>query len=84
MELCVCQELNDVVFTALLKALVAPNAGSISWWPVRASAAAALASLLQVPSLASLNPVKTKKNKNKCRVLWVPCPLWDVRFAIVM
>jgi len=48
------QELSDIVYTALLKALVAPNAGSVSWWPVRASAAAALASLLQVLTLSSV------------------------------
>ncbi|KAG0569597.1 hypothetical protein KC19_6G101400 [Ceratodon purpureus] len=44
---CLPEELCENVYTALLKALVAPNAGTTSWWPVRASAAAALACLLQ-------------------------------------
>lgn len=47
-NLLIFQELCENVYTALLKALVAPNAGTTSWWPVRASAAAALASLLRV------------------------------------
>lgn len=48
-ELAVClpDELNQEIYDALLKALVAPNVGNISWRPVRASAAGALAALLQ-------------------------------------
>ncbi len=42
------------MYTALLKALLAPNTGGLSWRPVRASAAGALSSLLQVlPALIS-------------------------------
>nr|PNR26439.1 hypothetical protein PHYPA_031014 [Physcomitrium patens] len=41
------QELCEEVYNALLKALLAPNAGGVSWRPVRASAAGALSSLLQ-------------------------------------
>ncbi|XP_073393290.1 uncharacterized protein [Physcomitrium patens] len=44
---CLPEVLRENVYTALLKALLAPNAGCVSWRPVRASAAAALASLLQ-------------------------------------
>jgi hypothetical protein len=48
------------VYHALLKALQAPNDSNVSWRPVRASAAAALSSLLQVlvssfPSLFVVN-----------------------------
>lgn len=50
------QVLRENVYTALLKALLAPNAGCVSWRPVRASAAAALASLLQV--LISMSSLK--------------------------
>jgi hypothetical protein len=39
--------MNEDVYTALLKALLAPNTGGLSWRPVRASAAGALSSLLQ-------------------------------------
>lgn len=42
------QELNDDVYNALLKSLLAPDAGDISWRLVRLSAAGALTSLLQV------------------------------------
>ncbi|KAL3700792.1 hypothetical protein R1sor_018814 [Riccia sorocarpa] len=41
------QELNDDVYNALLKGLLAPNVGNVSWRPVRASAAGALSTLLQ-------------------------------------
>ncbi|KAH9325798.1 hypothetical protein KI387_005976, partial [Taxus chinensis] len=48
-ELAVClpKELNQEVYNALLKALVAPNVGNVSWRLVRASAASALVVLLQ-------------------------------------
>lgn len=42
------QELNEAVYSALLKALLAPDAGGVSWRLVRVSAAGALTSLLQV------------------------------------
>ena len=45
-----CEE----VYNSLLKALLAPNAGGVSWRPVRASAAGALSSLLQVPLVLPL------------------------------
>lgn len=44
----VVQELNEAVYTALLKALLAPDVGNVSWRLVRQSAAGALTSLLQV------------------------------------
>ncbi|KAJ7567515.1 hypothetical protein O6H91_02G151300 [Diphasiastrum complanatum] len=40
-------ELNQAVYESLLKALAAPDIGSISWRPVRTSAAGALCALLQ-------------------------------------
>lgn len=44
---CLPEELNEAVYTALLKALLAPDAGGVSWRLVRVSAAGALTSLLQ-------------------------------------
>lgn len=44
---CLPEDMNEDVYTALLKALLAPNTGGLSWRPVRASAAGALSSLLQ-------------------------------------
>ncbi|KAG0600495.1 hypothetical protein M758_11G038800 [Ceratodon purpureus] len=44
---CLPEDLNGAVYTALLKALLAPDAGGVSWRLVRASAAGALTSLLQ-------------------------------------
>ncbi|KAG6548716.1 hypothetical protein Mapa_009871 [Marchantia paleacea] len=45
---CLPEELNEDIYNALLKALLAPNVGDVSWRPVRASAAGALSTLLQV------------------------------------
>lgn len=49
-ELAVClpEELNEEIYNSLLKALVVPDVGNVSWRPVRASAAGAFAALLQV------------------------------------
>eukprot|EP01018_Ginkgo_biloba_P009463 Gb_12572 [translate_table: standard] len=47
LAICLPEELNQEIYNALLKALVAPNVGNVSWRPVRASAAGALAALLQ-------------------------------------
>lgn len=44
---CLPTELNEAVYTALLKALLAPDVGNVSWRLVRQSAAGALTSLLQ-------------------------------------
>ncbi|KAL2650845.1 hypothetical protein R1flu_018973 [Riccia fluitans] len=44
---CLPEELNDDIYNALLKGLLAPNVGDVSWRPVRASAAGALSTLLQ-------------------------------------
>ncbi|BBN00117.1 hypothetical protein MPTK1_1g26560 [Marchantia polymorpha subsp. ruderalis] len=44
---CLPEELNEDIYNALLKALLAPNVGDVSWRPVRASAAGALSTLLQ-------------------------------------
>lgn len=49
------QEVCEEVYSTLLKALLAPNAGDVSWRPVRASAAGALSSLLQVLLDSSLS-----------------------------
>lgn len=49
-ELAVClpEELNEEIYNSLLKALVVPDVGNVSWRPARASAAGAFAALLQV------------------------------------
>lgn len=49
-ELAVClpEELNQEIYNSLLKALVVPDVGNVSWRPARASAAGAFAALLQV------------------------------------
>ncbi|CAM6082528.1 unnamed protein product [Calypogeia fissa] len=44
---CLPEELNEDIYNALLKALLAPNIGDVSWRPVRASAAGAVSTLLQ-------------------------------------
>eukprot|EP00252_Welwitschia_mirabilis_P026873 TRINITY_DN8982_c0_g1_i1.p1 TRINITY_DN8982_c0_g1~~TRINITY_DN8982_c0_g1_i1.p1 ORF type:complete len:655 (-),score=197.07 TRINITY_DN8982_c0_g1_i1:231-2138(-) len=44
---CLPEDVNQEIYSSLLKAFVASNVGNISWYPVRASAAGALGALLQ-------------------------------------